>query len=116
MTNQPCIIGKQITIRGKITGEEDLVVEGRIEGEISLANHLVVESSGVLEANLDVADLTVNGTVHGDVHSSQSVTIATGARVVGTITAPRVVVEDGARFKGRIEMEVKLPDSIELEG
>jgi cytoskeletal protein CcmA (bactofilin family) len=109
MADQPCIIGKNITIRGNLTGAEDLVVEGRIEGTVTLSNHLTVETSGVVEADLDIEDLTVNGAVHGDIRASRSVSINADAKVVGNIRAPRIIIEDGARFKGRVEMDVQLP-------
>ncbi len=109
MADQPCIIGKNITIRGNLTGAEDLVIEGRIEGNVTLSNHLTVQSSGVVEADLDVEDLTVNGAVHGDIRASRSVSINADAKVVGNIRAPRIIIEDGARFKGRVEMDVQLP-------
>ena len=109
MADQPCIIGRKITIRGNLSGNEDLIVEGKIEGTIKLANHLVIEPSGILVADLDVEDVTVNGSVQGEVRAARSITINTGARVVGNIAAPRIIIEDGARFKGRVEMDVDLP-------
>jgi len=112
MAEHPCTIGSQITIQGNLSGAEDLIVEGRIEGTIKLSNHLTVEAAGVVEADLDVADLTVHGTVQGDIHASQSITITTGARVVGNVRAPRIIIEDGARFRGRVEMDVALPANL----
>lgn len=109
MADQPCTIGSQIMIRGNLTGGEDLVVEGRIEGTIRLSNHLTVEAGGVVEADLEVEDLTANGTIRGDIQASRSITINAGARIVGNISAPRIIIEDGARFKGRVEMDVQLP-------
>lgn len=113
MADQVCIIGKQITIRGNLSGAEDLIVEGRVEGTIKLSNHLTVEAAGVVEADLDVQDLTVNGTVNGDIQASQSISINAGAKVEGNIRAPRIIIEDGARFKGRVEMDVELPDGVQ---
>ena len=112
MADQVCIIGNKITIRGDLSGAEDLIVEGRVEGTIKLSNHLTVEGAGVVDANLDVEDLTVHGTVHGDILASRSISINNGARVEGNIRAPRVVIEDGARFKGAVEMDVELPDEV----
>jgi cytoskeletal protein CcmA (bactofilin family) len=63
----------------------------------------------VVEADLEVEDLTVNGTIRGDIQASRSITINAGARVVGNISAPRIIIADGARFKGRVEMDVQLP-------
>jgi len=112
MTDQPCVIGRTIAIRGNLSGNEDLVVEGRIEGAISLSNHLTVDESGVVEADIDVEDLTVNGTVRGSIRSARGVTISATARVLGDVQAASVVIEDGAQFKGRIEMDFELPEGV----
>ena len=110
----PCIIGGKITIRGSLTGSEDLVIEGRVEGTVGLKNHLTIEDQGVVEANIDVAEATINGEMRGDVVASRSATITSSAKVVGNIRAPRITIEDGARFKGAIEMDVALPDGIKV--
>jgi cytoskeletal protein CcmA (bactofilin family) len=115
MADQVCIIGSNITIRGNLSGAEDLIVEGRVEGTIKLSNHLTVEASGVVEADLDVEDLTINGVVHGDIQASRSVAISTGAKVEGNIRAPRIIIEDGARFRGRVEMDVDIPEDVGAE-
>jgi cytoskeletal protein CcmA (bactofilin family) len=110
----PCIIGKQITIRGNLSGSEDLIVEGRIEGTVALKNHLTLEVSGVMEADIDVADVTINGQMSGDIVAAGSASINATAKMVGNIRAPRIIIEDGARFKGSIEMDVELPEGIKL--
>ena len=108
-----CIIGKNIQIRGKLSGSEDLVVEGRVEGNVALKNHLTIEQSGVVEADVEVRDLTVHGEMRGDIAADGVVSVTNTARVVGNIRAPRIILEDGARFKGSIEMEVELPAGIQ---
>ena len=108
----PCIIGNKITIRGNLTGSEDLVIEGRIEGTVALKNHLTIEESGTVEADIDVAEATINGEMRGDVVAGRSATISAGAKVTGNVRAPRITIEDGARFKGSIEMDVPLPEGI----
>src|SRR5690606_9608384 len=108
----PCVVGQQISIRGTLVGEEDLIVEGRIEGGVTLAGHLTVAQAGVLEANLDVDSIEVWGEVVGDITASRSITIQKGARVHGNVSAPRVIIHDGASFHGAVEMEVKLPDAL----
>lgn len=108
----PCVVGPQISIRGTLVGEEDLIVQGRIEGGVTLAGHLTVAEAGVLEANLDVDSVEIWGEVVGDVVASRSITIQKGARVHGNVTAPRVIIHDGAAFHGSVEMDVKLPDSL----
>jgi cytoskeletal protein CcmA (bactofilin family) len=111
-SDSSCVIGRNISIRGKLSGAEKLVVEGRIEGSVALENHLTIEPTGVVEADVNVRDMTVHGELRGDIQADGSVSVSDSARVVGNIKAPRVVLEDGARFKGSIEMEVELPDGV----
>ena len=110
--DQTNIIGKGITIRGSLSGGGDLVIEGRVEGQISLKNHLTIETSGRVEADIRADELTINGEASGNIDASAWVAINNSARVNGDITAPRVVIEDGAVFNGTVEMDVKLPDDI----
>jgi cytoskeletal protein CcmA (bactofilin family) len=116
MTERPCVIGSDITIRGNLSGDEDLEVQGRIEGSLTLSRHLTVAPSGALEASLDVADVTVHGALRGDTRASGRAVIGASAQVLGDIEAASVVIEDGARFKGRIEMDFELPESATREG
>jgi cytoskeletal protein CcmA (bactofilin family) len=108
----PCTIGSQITVRGALSGEEDLLVEGRIEGSIALSGHLIVATGGVLQADVEVESIEVHGEVEGDIVASRSVTIDKGAQVSGNVRAPRVIIHDGARFRGAVEMEVELPERL----
>ena len=110
---EPGVIGRGITIRGNLSGGEPLIIEGMVEGTITLDNHLTVESTGKLVADLDVETLTVRGEVDGNINAKETVAIKAGARVVGNILAPRVVIEDGAVFKGSVEMDFDLPDGVE---
>jgi cytoskeletal protein CcmA (bactofilin family) len=109
---QTGIIGKGITIRGNLTGGGDLVIEGRVEGQISLKNHLTIERTGHVEAEIRAEELTINGEASGNIDASSMVSISASAKVAGDIKAPRVVIEDGAVFNGTIQMDVKLPDDI----
>jgi cytoskeletal protein CcmA (bactofilin family) len=109
---EPCLIGSKITIRGQISGNQDLVVEGRIEGRVALENRLTVEESGSVEADLEVADASVKGEVRGDLVASRSAVLHPTARVVGNIRAPRLVIEEGARFSGSVDMDVELPAGV----
>jgi cytoskeletal protein CcmA (bactofilin family) len=108
----PCVIGPEIAVRGTLVGEEDLVVEGRVEGSLRLAGHLVVAEPGVVEANLEVDSIDVRGAVFGDIVASRSITIEKGAQVHGNVRAPRVIIRDGAHFRGAVDMKVALPDHL----
>jgi cytoskeletal protein CcmA (bactofilin family) len=114
MAESPCIIAKNTTVRGNLSGDEDLIVEGRIEGgSVALTKHLTVEATGVVLATIEVEDLAVHGVVRGEIRAARSVLLHGEARVVGNITAGRFCLEDGARFKGHVEMDVPLPRGVE---
>jgi cytoskeletal protein CcmA (bactofilin family) len=112
MANSVGIIGKGIVIRGTLSGGADLTIEGLVEGHISLKNHLLIEQTGRVQAEVKVENLTINGEMIGNVLANDRVSISASAKVQGDIKAPRVVIEDGARFNGSIDMDVKLPDDI----
>jgi len=105
-------IGKGITIRGTLTGGADLNIEGQVEGHINLKNHLTIEQTGRVQAEVKVENLTINGEMLGDISAGERVSISNTAKVKGDIRAPRVVIDDGARFNGSIDMDVKLPDDL----
>jgi cytoskeletal protein CcmA (bactofilin family) len=106
------VIGRGTVVKGTLSGSGDVVVQGQIEGTVSLENQLTVEPEGRVFADVESENLSVHGQMSGDIHVNDRVVIASTARVVGDIKAPRVVIEDGARFKGSIEMDVKLPEDI----
>ena len=108
----PGVIGKGIAIRGNLSGGGDLVIEGTVEGQISLKNHLTIEETGVVRADIEAERLTIKGEASGNITASERVAILANAKVMGDIKAPVVIVEDGAGFKGNIDMDVRLPDGI----
>ncbi|MBL9099310.1 MAG: polymer-forming cytoskeletal protein [Myxococcales bacterium] len=98
------VIGSSITIDGEISGEDQLVVHGTVKGRISVRDALVVENGGVVEASVESATVTVNGTVQGDIAASERVQLQPNSNVVGDIRAPRILIADGASFKGNVDM------------
>ncbi len=98
------VIGQSILISGKLTGDEDLTVQGRVEGELTLTRTLIVEPSGVVKANVAVKNAIVSGVVVGNVNATESVELTREGRMVGDIRAPRVIIVDGASFRGRVDM------------
>lgn len=103
------MIGPGTTIRGKISGEEDLDVEGRVEGSIQLTESLRVAEGAVVAAEVDARTVEVSGRLEGNVEAAEMITIEADAVVVGDLTTPRLQIADGARFKGRVSMEFDLP-------
>ena len=90
------IVGESILINGKLEGDEDLTVRGRVEGAITLTKTLIVEPSGVVKANAAVRNAIISGVVVGNISASESVHLTREGRMVGDIQAPRVItVRDG---------------------
>lgn len=100
------MIGPDVKIEGQIASDENLVIEGKVNGSISAKNHEVtVGKSGNLKANISAKVIHIEGTVKGDISGSEKVVIAKTGNVLGNIQSPRVTLEDGAKFKGSIEMD-----------
>lgn len=103
-------IGPSITIRGEVTGEEDLIVQGHIEGTINLKEHNVtIGKEGQVVADVHGRIIEVDGSVEGDLHGQEQIVMRRTGRVKGNVKAPRVTLEDGCRFKGAIDMDVGAP-------
>lgn len=99
-------IGPSISIQGDLAGEEDLVIQGRVEGTITFKqNLLTIGKDGHVNAMVNARILMVEGHVEGDLKGEEQVVLKKSADVRGNISAPRVTLEDGARFKGSIDME-----------
>ncbi|MEM6294667.1 MAG: polymer-forming cytoskeletal protein [Myxococcota bacterium] len=98
------LIGPGIHVRGRVTGEEDLHIEGRLEGSIELTETVFVAPEGIVIATVQARDVVVSGVVVGNVTAEDSVTLNAGAKLVGDVTAPRVIVADGASFSGNVAM------------
>ena len=100
------MIGQTIKIKGTITGSENLVIEGQVEGSVDLkGNDLTIGENGQVSADLAAKVVNVQGQVDGDISGSEKVVVSKTGRVTGNITAPRVTLEDGAKFKGSIDMD-----------
>jgi cytoskeletal protein CcmA (bactofilin family) len=105
---EKAMIGPTITIKGDLSGEEDLQIEGRVEGKIDLPRHSVtVGKSGRIKADVYGKTITVEGEVEGNLFGEEQLVLRQSSTVRGNITAPRVSLEDGANFKGSIDMSSK---------
>ena len=102
----PAMIGPSITIKGDVSGDEDLVIQGRIEGKVDLAQHNVtIGADGRVKADVYGRTVIVEGEVEGDLRGKEQIILRETAKVQGSIAAPRVSLEDGAVFRGGIEMD-----------
>jgi len=100
------VIGSTIVIDGEITGDEDLVIQGTVKGRIQLRESLYVEESGVVEADIETQNVDISGQVTGNITASDKVELKTQCRMTGDIKAPRILIADGASFKGNVDMDV----------
>ncbi|MGV6826190.1 MAG: bactofilin family protein [bacterium] len=108
-TTKVTTIGQSIKIRGEVAGAEDLIIQGQVEGTINLkSNSLTVGEKGNITATTLAQRVTVKGNVEGDIMATDKITISQTGSVVGNLTAPRVILEDGSRFKGSIDMDSKV--------
>ena len=99
-------IGRSVHIQGDISGEEDLMIQGTIEGSISLKDHLVtIGKEGRVSATVDAKVIRIEGTVEGDLRGNEQIIVSASGNVRGNMSAPRVTIEDGCRFKGSIDMD-----------
>lgn len=100
------MIGPSIKIKGEVSGDEDLVIQGKVEGTIDLkTNELSVGQSGQVFADIKAKIVRIEGEVTGDITGNENVVISKSGNVRGNIVAPRVTLEDGAIFKGSIDMD-----------
>jgi len=105
MDNAPARIGKTVVIRGELKGNEDLIIDGRVEGTITLSeSRLTVGPTAQLAANLTARDILILGQVSGNLYASGRVELRAGSVVEGDIQALRLAIEDNAVFRGRVDL------------
>lgn len=98
------VIGSTIVIDGELRSNEDISIQGTIKGKIETNADLFVEASGTIEAEVNTRSIEVHGTVVGNVRATDKYELMREGRVTGDVQAPRVVIADGAKFKGHIDM------------
>ncbi len=99
-------LGQSIRVKGEISGDEDLQIDGKVEGPISLGGHrLTVGRSAEVNADVKAREVVVYGKLNGDLHARDRIEIKKDGSVVGDLNTARVMIEDGAYFKGSIEID-----------
>jgi cytoskeletal protein CcmA (bactofilin family) len=99
-----CVIGAKTVVKGDVTGDEDVLVEGTVEGTIQIERDLHVGAGGRVKATVKAQSIVVAGELEGDCQASQRVHIEAAGRLTGNIRAPRVIIVEGATFKGNSDM------------
>ncbi|HVP51790.1 MAG TPA: polymer-forming cytoskeletal protein [Terriglobales bacterium] len=103
-------IGKSVVIKGELSGSEDLYLDGEVEGKIDLReHHLTIGPHARVRAGVNARDIVVQGQLNGNVHGRERVELKKSAVLTGDIVTQRIVIEDGAVFKGSIETQREAP-------
>ena len=105
-----CVIAAKTVIKGEINGDEDVVVEGNVEGQIKITRDLRVGANGVVKATVEAQSIIVSGEVVGDCSASVRVEIQSTGRLTGNIRAPKIVIAEGAMFRGNSDMSARKDD------
>ena len=109
-------IGKSVMIKGQVNGNEDLTIEGRVDGKIELKqNVLTIGPNGKIEAELIAKSVVVLGDVTGNVTASERIEIRDSGSVDGDLVSPRVVIAEGAHFRGSVDMQRGVVDQSESD-
>jgi cytoskeletal protein CcmA (bactofilin family) len=99
------VLGKSVIVKGQIISREDLTIDGEVEGTVELHEHrLTIGANGRVKASVKARELVVLGTIQGNVETSDKIDIRKDAKLVGDIKTARIVIEDGAYFKGNIDI------------
>jgi cytoskeletal protein CcmA (bactofilin family) len=103
--NSAARIGKSVLIRGEVKGSEDLIIDGRVEGTVSLSeSRLTIGASAVLAADLTAKDVLVLGQVQGNIVATGRVELRAGCQVTGDVRALRLAIEDNSVFRGKVDL------------
>ncbi len=101
------IIAQGITVDGEISGNEPVIIEGNVKGKVNLEALVTVAEEGQVEADVTTTQVQISGAFTGNVVASERVEITPSGKVVGDIKSPRILIADGAGFKGHIDMDVE---------
>ncbi len=99
----PTIIGRTSFVRGRVTGDGDLEIAGRVEGEVAVSGEVVIDASGLVASGVTGSRIVVRGAVKGDLVASEALVIEAGARVVGDLRAPRIAIAPGGLVRGHVQ-------------
>lgn len=107
MDQQVSLIGKTLLVKGEVISDDEVIIEGRIEGKINVKNRVVIGKNGLIHADIEAREVVIKGKVYGNIKSSFRVEIVPEGALYGNIFASKVVIADGALFEGNIDMKLK---------
>jgi cytoskeletal protein CcmA (bactofilin family) len=103
-TGAPSVVGESIRIQGTVVSHEEIVLNGQLEGQLELDNRLTVGAKAKVDANVKAKEVIIAGSVKGNVDAAERITLKAGANLVGDVKTSGIVIEDGAYFKGGIDI------------
>ncbi len=112
----PSVLGSSLRVRGRLTGNGDLRIEGEIEGDVKVDGALELAEGGSVTGNVTATSVVLDGSLTGDVAAEGTVLIRANARVSGNMNGSEIALEEGASFNGRIEAVFELPDGLMTGG
>lgn len=98
------VIGGTMRIKGEISSKEDMVIDGEVDGKLEARDRLTIGASGKVDASIKASEVVVGGTVKGNVEATQRIVLRKGANLVGDVKTAGIVIEDGAYFRGGIDI------------
>ena len=110
-TERTSVIGRSMKLKGNISSDEEILIEGKVDGTIKMKHNVVVGKSGKVKADISAREIIIEGEVNGNVHGIVKVEIMPGGILNGDIISEKVVLAEGAKFKGNIDMSVKNEES-----
>ncbi|HWJ36495.1 MAG TPA: polymer-forming cytoskeletal protein [Steroidobacteraceae bacterium] len=99
------VLGPTLRFRGELSAQEDLIVQGSVEGSITHTQSLTIGTDGSMKGDIRARIIVIDGKVDGDLYATESVNIRATAKVKGNVFAPRIAIQDGAFFQGQVEMQ-----------
>ncbi len=111
-SSREAVIGRTTRVRGRVSGDGDLLIEGNVEGDITVRGDLTIAEGGRATSTIEAGAVTLRGELEGDVRASGVVRIEAGARVRGDMQGESVSLEEGAEFVGRLDAVFELPPEL----
>jgi cytoskeletal protein CcmA (bactofilin family) len=105
-------IGAGTRVRGRVTGDGDLVVAGHVEGDITIQGDVTIDPGATCTSNVEGNAVTIGGSLEGDVSAAGAISVGAAATLRGNVRGSSFSIEDGARFAGRVECEFELPEAL----
>jgi cytoskeletal protein CcmA (bactofilin family) len=116
ISNTTAVLGRGAHVKGRISGDGDLRVDGAVEGDVALRGALTVSEGATITADVQATSVVVEGAVEGDIAASETVSIRSSAQVTGDIRGATISIEEGASVSGRIDADFDLPAELGGKG